>query len=120
VISPGLNEKNNALVFQESVAQTRGMLKKWTGPDGRGNFTLTEVPTDSMRVTLHIISKVGFGVGLSWPGEERSQEGEKSTIDYGSSEVPEGFTMTFEDSLVTLLDTLFWLLIFPGWLLSKH
>jgi cytochrome P450 len=120
VIAPGLNEKNNALVFQESIAQTQGMLKRWTGLDGRGNVTLTDVPTDSMRVTLHIITKVGFGVGLSWPGEERSQADKRSTIDYGSSEVPENFTMTFERALVTLLEGLAWVLIFPAWLLSKH
>jgi cytochrome P450 len=120
VISPGLNEKNNALVFKESITQTQGMLRRWTGLDGRGNVTLTDVPRDSMRVTLHVITKVGFGVGLSWPGEERNQADEKSTIDYASSEVPNGFTMTFEHSLVTLLDSLLWVLIFPGWLLSKH
>jgi len=118
VTSPGFNEKNNILVFQESVAQTQGMLRKWMGPDGKGNHTLTEVPMDSMRVTLHIISKIGFGVGLLWPGEEPTEKDKKAGLNYSSHQPTEGFTMSFEHALSTLLENLIWVLLFPGWLLS--
>jgi hypothetical protein len=118
VTSPGFNEKNNALVFKESIAQTQGMLRKWLGADGRGNRTLTEVPMDSMRVTLHIISKVGFGVGLLWPGEEPSEKDRVAGLNYSSHEPTEGFTMSFEHALSTLLENLIWVLLFPEWLLS--
>jgi hypothetical protein len=119
VTAPGFNEKNNALVFQESVAQTQGMLRRWMGPDGKANHTLTEVPVDSMRLTLHIISKIGFGVGLLWPGEEPSEKDKKASLNYGSHEPTEGFTMSFEHALSSLLENLVWILLFPDWLLSE-
>ncbi len=120
VTAPGFNEKNNILVFQESVAQTQGMVRKWMGPDGKGNHALTEVPMDSMRVTLHIISKVGFGVGLLWPGEEPSERDRKASLNYSSHEPTDGFTMSFEHALSTLLENLIWVLLLPDWLLSKN
>lgn len=119
VTSPGFNEKNNILVFRESVAQTQGMLRKWMGPDGKGNHTLTEVPMDSMRVTLHIISRIGFGVGLLWPGEEPSEDDKKASLNYSSHQPTEGFTMSFEEALSKLLENLLWVLLFPDWLLSE-
>jgi cytochrome P450 len=115
VISPSLNEKNNAMVFKEAIFQTQAMVRRWAGPNGKGNTTLKDIPKDSMRVALHIISRVGFGVGLSWPGEERPHDGSK--VNYGSHEIQSGFTMSFEDSLSTLLDGLIWILLIPRWLL---
>jgi cytochrome P450 len=97
IAAPGFNEKNNTLVFAEAVAQAQGMLRKWMGPDGKGNNTLEEVPTDAMRLTLHIITRIGFGVRLLWPGEK----------------------MSFEHSLDTLLENLIWVLLTPKWVLSK-
>lgn len=117
VTSPGFNEKNNVLVFQESIAQAQGMLRKWLGPGGKGNHTLTEVPMDSMRVTLHVISKIGFGVGLLWPGEELTEK-DKASLNYSSHEPTEGFTMSFEHALSHLLENLIWVLLIPDWLLS--
>lgn len=118
VTSPGFNEKNNILVFRESVAQAQGMLRKWLGSDGKGNHTLVEVPTDAMRTTLHVISKIGFGVGLLWPGEQPSEEDKRAGLNYGSHEPTEGFTMSFEHALCSLLDNLTLVLLIPRWLLS--
>lgn len=119
VTSPGFNEKNNILVFKESVSQTQGMLRKWMGPDGKGNQTLTELPMDSMRVTLHIISKIGFGVGLLWPGEEPDEKDNTASLNYSGHEPTEGFTMSFEHALSTLLEKLIWVLLLPDWILSE-
>lgn len=119
VTSPGFNEKNNVLVFRESVAQAQGMLRKWMGPDGKGSHTLTEVPMDSMRATLHIISRIGFGVGLLWRGEEPSENDKKASLNYSSHQPTEGFTMNFEEALSKLLENLLWVLLFPDWLLSE-
>lgn len=118
VSSPSFNEKNNVLVFSEACRQAQGMLKKWAGPDGKGNVTIHDAPTDTDRLTLHIISSVGFGKRLLWPGEKR-EEGESSQDVY-SSEVPaDGHTMSFENALNTLLEKLIWVLVTPKWLLSK-
>ncbi|KAB8294857.1 hypothetical protein EYC80_006818 [Monilinia laxa] len=116
ISSPSFTEKNNALVFAESCLQAQGMLRKWLGPEGRGGVTLKEVPTDTMRVTLHVISRIGFGVRLLWPGEKPRDKEQESV--YSSNEAPEGHTMSFERSLSTLLETLVWVLFLPKWLLK--
>ncbi|KAH8820906.1 cytochrome P450 monooxygenase-like protein [Xylogone sp. PMI_703] len=118
ISSPSFNEKNNALVFAESIAQSQAMLRKWMGSDYRGNMTVEEVPLDTMRVTLHIISRVGFGVRLLWPGE--SLEGVQNSKDagYSSHIPPPGYTMSFEASLRILLDRIPLVLLAPAPLLK--
>lgn len=113
---PGFNEKNNVLVWAEACKQAQGMLRKWTAP---GVETIMEVPADTMRVTLHIISKIGFGVGLLWPGEKPSQKQYATDAIYSSSEPLEGHTMSFENVLETLLEHLILTLLLPKWILSK-
>lgn len=118
VTSPGFNEKNNALVFAESCRQAQGMLMKWTG-DGSKNSRVEQVPTDTMRLTLHIISRVGFGVRLLWPGEQLNDVENDRNAAYGSHKPLEGHTMNFEHALESLLENLIWVLLTPKWLLSK-
>jgi cytochrome P450 len=119
IAAPGFNEKNNTLVFAEAVAQAQGMLRKWMSPDGKGNTTLEEVPTDAMRLTLHIITRIGFGVRLLWPGEKMSGSESARDAVYSSNEPTEGHSMSFEHSLDTLLENLIWVLLTPKWVLSK-
>jgi cytochrome P450 len=119
ITSPGFNEKNNVLVFAESCRQAQGMLRKWTGADGSGNVTLKEVPTDAMRVTLHIISRIGFGVRLLWPDETLSEKESERDAVYSSNTPSQGHTMSFEHALDTLLENLLWVLLTPKWILSK-
>jgi cytochrome P450 len=112
VSSPSFNEKNNVLVFSEACGQTQDMLRKWTGIDGKGNITINEVPADTDRLTLHIISNVGFGKRLMWPGEKR-KEGESSEDVYSSEIRAGGHTMSFENSLYMFLEKLLWVLLTP-------
>ncbi|TVY33469.1 Cytochrome P450 [Lachnellula subtilissima] len=116
ITSPGFNEKNNVLIFAETARQTQGMLRKWMGADGTGNTTLKEVPTDTERLTLHIISHVGFGVRLFWPGEELT---EKDKGIYSGNVLSKGHSMGFEEALSTLLQRINWVLLVPDWLLKR-
>lgn len=119
VASPSFNEKNNALVFAETCSQTQGMLRKWSGSNSTGNITLgEEIPHDTMRLALHIISRIGFGVRLLWPGETSSEKQTTSNAVYSSNEASEGHSMSFEGSLSTLLENLFLVLLLPKWLLG--
>lgn len=118
ITSPSFNEKNNALVFAESISQTRGMLRKWMGSDFKGNMTVEEVPLDTTRVTLHIISLVGFGVRLLWPGEEPRKDQSISDAAYSSHTPPPGHTVSFEESLRVILEQLHFLVLIPTILLS--
>lgn len=104
VSAPSFNEKNNLLVFKEAIASTQGMLRKWMAAK---NTTLNDTALDSMRVTLHIICMIGFGVRLFWPGEGPNDA------------LALGHTMGFEESLTALLDNLLWVLLLPTWLLSE-
>lgn len=114
ISSRNFTEANNELVFAESCSQTQGMLLKWAGPDGKGNITIEDVPMDTMRLTLHIISSIGFGIKLLWPGEQ--PKGTESEV-YSSHEPPPGHSMSFESALNTLLEQLLWVLLTPKWLL---
>ena len=115
--APYFNKKNNVLVFAEGCDQTLGSLRKWTGVDGMGNIAIDDVPKDSDRLTLHIVSRMGFGMRLLWPGEKLSQK--QNPIDtYCSDEPPEGHFMSFENALNTQLEHLLWVLI-QKWMLSK-
>lgn len=114
ISSPGFNEKNNALVFTEACRQAKGMLAKW----GKCS-TVEEAPVDVTRLTLHIISRVGFGVRLLWPGEKPDEKESARDAVFSSSDPPEGHTMSYETSLDTLLGSLLWVILAPKWLMSK-
>jgi cytochrome P450 len=117
--SPGFNEKNNALVFKESIAQAQGMLRKWISDGQISSKTINSVPEDTMRLGLHIISRIGFGVRLFWPGEGPSEEEKASDSELTCHEKENGHTMSFETALTTLIDKMFVILLTPEWILSK-
>ncbi|RDW92411.1 hypothetical protein BP5796_01805 [Coleophoma crateriformis] len=115
-LSPAINERNNALAWGESITQAQGMMRKWTSD---GVTTIKDVPTDTMRLALHIITRIGFGVRLLWPGESLGEKQSEEDAAFSSNEPPEGHSLSFEDSLSTLLERLLWVLLTPKWLLKQ-
>ncbi|KFZ17158.1 hypothetical protein V502_04723 [Pseudogymnoascus sp. VKM F-4520 (FW-2644)] len=116
--APGFNEKNNSLVFTESVAQAQGMIRKWMDGSDKSSRTLNDIPADCMRVALHIISAMGFGVRLLWPGDVPNSEDKDSGLIHMGDKPVGGHTMSFEKALVTVLDDIFVLMLTPKWLLK--
>ncbi|KAL5348552.1 hypothetical protein ACLOAV_005968 [Pseudogymnoascus australis] len=116
--APGFNEKNNSLVFTESVAQAQGMIRKWMDGSETSSRTLNDVPADSMRVALHIISAMGFGVRLLWPGDVPSTEDKDSGLIHMADKPVGEHTMSFEKALASVLDDIFVLMLTPRWLLK--
>jgi hypothetical protein len=57
-----------------------------------GNVTHDDILTDIMRLTLYIITKIGFGVSLLWPGEKPSGKQSVRDTELSNSEPPEGYT----------------------------
>lgn len=113
IVAPPFSEKNNGLVWQETLDQTRNMVARWFDSPGKSESkTLTNIADDAMRLSLHVISRAGFGVPLKWPeqGEEGSHVAEK---------LENGHTMTYTDALGSLLHNILWLLALPRGLLSK-
>ena len=86
ITSPPFTEKNNFLVWQESLHQAQSMVTSWVRPDVRASGPLWDIAAQSMRLSLHVISKAGFGVRLPWPHEQDDLE------------VPEGHTLTYKDA----------------------
>lgn len=120
VTSPSFNEKNNARFFGEVITQTQNLITKWLGPDGKGDRTIVEVEEDAMRLSLHAISYVGFGLRLLWPGQKApKEEGAGAPTKYAATSPPDGYTMTFASALYVVLEKIFVLLLLPKWLIRK-
>ncbi|KAM3413795.1 hypothetical protein BST61_g10479 [Cercospora zeina] len=107
VTSPPFTERNNRLVWHESLRQAEGMMTGWIAAEQNDSGTVGDVATEAMRLSLHVISAAGFGVQLHWP-----HEGKVAII-------PEGHTMTYKDALETLLHNLILIVVTPRWLLPR-
>ncbi|KAL7950386.1 cytochrome P450 [Trichoderma barbatum] len=117
VTSASFNERNAALVFREAIAQTQGMLRMWTGPSGTRKEPLKTLQHDTMKLALNIISYVGFGMRLLWPGDVHAAGTDPKIVKYGSHEPSDGHQLSFTDTMEILLDYLLLLLIVPRWIL---
>lgn len=74
-----------------------------------------ELAKDSMRMTLHIISRAGFDVQCLWPGVPSTQKIDDEVIRTG--EVPTGYDLSYVDALQELLHLIFIPLLTPEWLM---
>ncbi|EFX01173.1 cytochrome p450 monooxygenase [Grosmannia clavigera kw1407] len=113
VTSTSFNERNAAYTFGEAVHQTQSLLAKWGSEDG----TIMTIEGDTMKLALHIIGYVGFGLRFVWPGERLPAEADLRLNKYGSLEPPAGHSMTFAVSVERVLHRIILLLMLPGWLL---
>lgn len=114
ITSPPFTESNNQLVWQESLHQARSMMNSWIRADdaSKTSTIISDVSAATMRLSLYVISKAGFGVRLLWPHEEIEQNGQVDAI-------PEGHTMTYKDALSTLLENIIPVMLLPRWFLTR-
>ena len=125
ILSPPFTEESNHLVWAESIYQAEEMLKNWVGVKGGKVQTISTVATDTMRFSLYVISRAGFGVRLLWPGTEYSAEAQAEIVQIAKTAgvspvgISEGHTMSYMDSIHDLLETLPWLLLVPQYILSN-
>ncbi|MCJ1338703.1 hypothetical protein MMC09_003992 [Bachmanniomyces sp. S44760] len=128
ITSPPFTEKNNHLVWAESLHQAQAMTKSWLDNDEKRDVseTISTVAADAMRLSLHVISRAGFGVRLQWPGVDDGQpsqnDKEEAKVSEFSGDVPSigmapDHTMTYTDTLGTLLHSIIWVLLLPPFLL---
>ncbi|KAK4548944.1 hypothetical protein LTR36_008717 [Oleoguttula mirabilis] len=106
ITSPPFTEKNNHVVWTESLHQAQSMLSGWLSPETEASGPIWDVAAQAMRLSLHVISKAGFGVRLDWPHEEVEKK------------VPEGHTLSYKDALSTLLENIIVVMLTPSWMLS--
>ena len=126
--SPPFTEKNNHLVWTETLEQTQTMLKGWLGKDGKGDQTVERIMDDTMRLSLHVISRAGFGRKMEWPqSEDALKSTEPCKILNEEAEISEGHSMSFTYALHVLLDNILfvfliqhWILRFSPWKVMRH
>ena len=108
--SPAFTEKNNRLVWKETLAQTQAVLASWLGPNGMGG-TIRQVASDSMRLSLNVIGHAGLGQKMEWPKATEDRVSERENL-------PETHTMSFTSALQHLLHNLLYIMLLPKWILS--
>lgn len=121
ITSPPFSEKNNHLVWTETLEQCQAMSIGWfDGDTGKtGSKTIYTLAEDTMRLSLYVISRAGFGVHLQWPGSEGAHAHEHAKNKEDSSAFAQGHTMSYTDAMASLLHHLIWILILPSFLLSN-
>lgn len=120
--APSFSDKNNELVFLESLHHAQSLLRLWTGPGGSGNKSVIDPAIDTMRFALYVISRAGFGVRVAWPHEEEEQQaGDEAKIDplLVGSKIPPGHKMNYREALSVLLENIMWTQIGPPEFLCK-
>lgn len=115
VTAPSFSEKNNRVVWDESLQQARAILTHWTGGKPSSQ-TLHDMDADMMSLSLHIISKAGFGVRCLWPHEESAGEGDGQDERFASNKPPAGHTMSYKEAMSKLMKNVIWIPVLPKWL----
>ena len=115
--SPPFTEANNHLVWAETIDQAQKMLNSWVGK------TVDRVMDDTMRLSLHVISRAGFGRRLEWPqegGEENVDQtyDDPSKIRNKQEEAEEGHSMSYTYAIHCLLDNILFQFLLPRWMLE--
>ena len=124
ITGPPFSEKNNHLVWTETLEQCQAMVNFWLdgNTEKTGSKTLYTLADDVMRLSLYVISRAGFGVRLQWPetGGTRASGHVKMDVESNasSSDTPQEHTMSYTDALGYLLHNILWVLLLPPFLLS--
>ncbi len=125
ITSPPFSEKNNHLVWNETLEQCHAMVNSWFDGDigKKGSKTIYTLADDAMRLSLYVISRAGFGVHLKWPGTEGAHANghprNKEDNLASSPEIAQGHTMSYTNALGSILHDITLALILPRFLLSK-
>ena len=101
IASPPFTERSNVLVWQESLHQGASMMAELMGGNTESSGPLTSIASEAMRLSLHVISRAGFGVRLEWPHEEVKRE------------LPPGHTLSYKDSISHLLENIVVVMLTP-------
>ncbi|KAF1979809.1 cytochrome P450 monooxygenase-like protein [Bimuria novae-zelandiae CBS 107.79] len=130
--APSFGERNNELVFTETLHHTTSLLRLWTGTEKMESRTLNDPGTDTMSWALYIISGAGFDIRVTWPHEEgkheegKHEEGkheadkaDRADSVFKGSQPPPGHTMNYREALSELLHNIMWTFMGPPSVLSK-
>lgn len=93
------NEKNNILVWQETIRQTKEMLEylvdRAPNCSPRSQFVIGDVREDSLKLTLHVLCSAGFGVKLPFKPAPEATAKDVEELFRDSRSPPSGYHFTF-------------------------
>lgn len=120
ITSPPFAEKNNQLVWSESLHQAQAMVKGWMGDNSDRSQTVNSIAEDAMKLSLNIISRAGFGIRSSWlgTGEEKEDVNVQTTRDTSKVIFDKAHTQSYDNALSSLLDNMIFILLLPKTLLG--
>ncbi|KAF2495368.1 cytochrome P450 monooxygenase-like protein [Lophium mytilinum] len=116
ISAPSFTEKNNELVFKETLHHGQALVRLWTGESGRESRTIQDSATDTMRFALYVISSAGFDVRVLWSHEEKEEAGNAKSV---GSTAPPGHKLSYRDAISSLLENIMWTQVFPKWVLEN-
>lgn len=123
ITSPPFTEKNNHLVWAETLDQGQAMINGWLAGGKDSTKSIYTIAEDAMRLSLYVISRAGFGVRLQWPGTKEAQangrSGKEDDGSISSSGVTGDHTLSYTDALGTCLHSILLILVLPRLLLSE-
>ncbi|KAL4789551.1 cytochrome P450 [Aspergillus venezuelensis] len=98
--APAFNDKNNGLVWLETIQQTQEMLQYWSeryfdGHISQSSFVVPDAREDILKLSLNVICSAGFGVKLPF---KPSIEGKATNVNdvFQDAVTPAtGFRFTF-------------------------
>ncbi|KAI9836493.1 MAG: hypothetical protein M1838_005065, partial [Thelocarpon superellum] len=113
--APAFSERNNAVVWKETDRQVQRMMATWAARKGNttNDMRVPDMQPDAGTLSLHIISRAGFGVPLYWPGEAVEVSPDDGLAALSANTTPATHLMTFKDALSHTLDNFLWFLAFP-------
>lgn len=108
ITAPAFTEKNNRLVWKETIEVTQSLLDSWVDADK----TVSTLGSDTMRLSLEVIGRAGFGERMEWPKAAGVEAMTSDNLAYGH-------TMSFTAALQDLVKYIFWIIAVPRWLLRE-
>ncbi|KFY88457.1 hypothetical protein V500_06345 [Pseudogymnoascus sp. VKM F-4518 (FW-2643)] len=120
IVGPSFNEKSNALVFEESVRQARGLLNYLATMDGNSQVDLSvgDVAPHMAMLALHVICGAAFGVPQTWPGEDESVLGTRTVPGFNTKKLNANHKLPFKYTVDLFQDCFLWVAVLPMWLIK--
>ncbi|KAH6664687.1 cytochrome P450 [Halenospora varia] len=114
ITSPAFSERNNQLVWRETLDRSRAMLESFIGPDGRFR-TVDHIARDTTRLSLEVMGRASLGEKLEWS----TSVANNSTSDKSCSKaVSRSFTTSLEYVTVHIVSIMA-LMALPEWVVRK-
>ncbi|KAF8532951.1 cytochrome P450, partial [Trichophaea hybrida] len=132
-IAGAFNEKNNNLVWEETLLQSGQMLSIWksrAAPNTTDPMAIDTLNYDAMTMALHVLSSAAFGIPLYFTEattkRPEAEQGAGHEIFLDTEQPPTGFTMTYRQSILfisqNISSTVGAVMFLPSWMkvVFKH